>query len=37
MAVFTANYIKPIDTLCGQNAELVNVKECDAGHSGSAV
>jgi tRNA G37 N-methylase Trm5 len=27
IAVYSNNHSKPIDTLCGQNAELLNVKE----------
>jgi hypothetical protein len=28
IAVYSENHMKPINTLCGQNAELLIVKEC---------
>jgi hypothetical protein len=29
IAVFFKNNVKPVSTFSGQNAELVNIKECD--------
>jgi hypothetical protein len=28
--IYSKSYMKPISTLCEQNAELFNVKTCDA-------
>jgi hypothetical protein len=28
IAVYSADHMKPINTLCGENEELLNVKEC---------
>jgi hypothetical protein len=37
IAVYSEKHMKPINKICGQNAELLIVKAGRAGHSGRAV